>query len=187
MAKPQTVTIPLDLEISKDSYNKLVAVKKTQDNSYLTGVALAAMCSQFLDAYANGGVLVRPDNIKKIEEACDAKVDNDVQIVHQIQKATNRDEGQFATVVKIDPALFPALKEHARTIGWSIEEVLDDIANRVVRDSLAFYVNSEAWQPVVYITEQQGVALSKLTGKRHFTGDDIIKLLETKQEQEVAA
>ena len=181
MAKDAKLTVPLNLEISRDSYNKLAAAKKTEGNETMTGYALGAMCSQLLDVYASGGLVIKADSIKQLEAACDAKIGNEVQLVAAIQQTTKRDQGANIVTVKIDDAIFPSIQEYATTVGMTPSEVIDDMANRMVRDSLAFYVNNQNYEPVVYLTEKQGRQLEKLTGKRHITGDDIMALAEKKE------
>jgi len=58
---------------------------------------------------------------------------------------------------------------------------MDDMGNRMVRDSLSFYTNGMNYEPVVYMTEAQGRRLEKLTGKKHMTGEDILKLIDAKE------
>jgi hypothetical protein len=161
--KDQRVTVPIEATISRDTYEKLSPSQKLQ---------LGAMASQFLDAYVNGGILVRPDVVNTIEKCCEKKINTDVQLLQEIQKATKRDEGYNVITSKIDEALMPAVLEHCRVIGWELKDVMDDIANRGVRDSLAFYVNNSSWEPVVYLTEKQALVFEKALGKKHFSGDD---------------
>jgi hypothetical protein len=178
MAKDAKLTIPLNLEISKDSYEKLAAARKTQGDESLTGWTLGVMCSQMLDAYANGGLMVKPDSKKQLEAACATSIGTESQLVAAVQKAHNRDEGQNVVTIKIDDSIFPAIEEYSKTVGMTVKEVVDDMAHRMVRDSLAFYVSNQNYEPVVYLTEAQGRRLEKILSKRHINGDDILNIVE---------
>lgn len=181
MAKETKLTIPLNLEINRESYSKIAAAKKTDGNETMTGFALGTISSQLLDSYANGGLMLKPESVKQLEVACDSSFSTETQLVAAVQKAFKRDEGANVITVKIDDAVFPAIKEYAQTVGMTVQEVMDDMGHRMVRDSLAFYLNAQNYEPVIYMTEPQGRKLEALTGKRHMTGDDILNLVDTKQ------
>ena len=183
MAKIDKLTVPLNLEITRDSYSKLAAAKNTSGNETMTGYALGAMCGQMLEAYANGGLIIRQDSIKQVEQACGENVviGSEMQLVSAVQNATKRDSGANVFTVKVDDAIYPAVAEYAQTVGMTPQEVMDDMGNRMVRDSLSFYTNGMNYEPVVYMTEAQGRRLEKLTGKKHMTGEDILKLIDAKE------
>jgi hypothetical protein len=183
--KDNKLTLPVELTISKDAYEKIAAVKKTDGGNL--ALALSIMCAQFLDQFANGGIMVKPENLKKIEEAVGSPVANDTDLLEVIQKSAGREEGQYTIKVNVEPALWPAIAEHAQVIGMTPEEVMTDMAMRMIRDSLAFYVNNQTYEPVVYLTEKDGRKLEKLLGKKKFSGADILSLIKQQDTAGVAA
>jgi hypothetical protein len=175
----EKLTVPVELSISKESYDKISALKKSEGSQSIA-LAINIMCSQFLNAYANGGVLVKPENMEKVEKAL-GKINSDLDLVEAVQKSRGLEDGLHTLKVSIDPALWPALEEFSKTISLTPEQVMDDIAHRIVRDSFAYYINTQQWEPVIYLTEAQGRKLEKLLGKRKFTGADILALVEQKE------
>jgi hypothetical protein len=169
VSKTTHVSVPLTLDLNTETFNKLTPAQRTQ---------LPQMAAQFLESYLNGGIVVRPDIVQKMEEASNKQIDTDVQLLQVVQHAQKRDEGMNVITCKIDPALMPAVEEYAKTVGWELKDVLDDISNRIVRDNLMFYVNSQAHQPVIYLTDKQAEELQKVFKKKHFDGDDFLSLLE---------
>lgn len=186
-AKQEKLTIPAEVSISKDAYDKLAAQRKSQGNAALTSLALSSMCSQFLETYANGGILVKSENLKRIEEAVGQEVSNDTQLVEKVEKAAGRESGQYCVQISIDPALWPSVEEHATVIGMTPQEIMQDMAHRMIRDSLSFYISNQTYEPVIYVTDEQGKKFEKMFGKRHITGSDILKALEAHPKEEVAA
>jgi hypothetical protein len=178
MAKESKLTIPMNLDISRESYAKLAAARNTTGNETMTAFALGAMCGQLIESYANGGLMIRAENVKHLEDATATSIATETALVAAVQKKNSREMGKNTVPVNFDDAVFPAIEEHARTVGMTTQEVLDDMAHRMVRDSLAFYISNQNYEPVVYLTEAQGRKLEKIIGKRHINGDDILALVE---------
>jgi len=175
MVKEAKLTIPLNLEMNRDSYQKLSASKGLQGNETMTGITLGLICNQLLDCYANGGLVLKGESVKQIEDACQEKVSTELQLVSAVQKLKGKND------FSIDDALMPALRTCAEAVGMSEREFIDEVIHRNARNNLAFYVQGMSYEPVVYITEDQGRRLEKLTGKKRLTGEDILALTEKKE------
>ncbi len=178
-AKDNKLTLPVELTISKDAYNKISAVKKTDGGNL--ALALSIMCAQFLESFAGGGLMVKPETMKRIEDSVGSSVSNDAELLEIIEKSAGREEGQYTIKVNVEPALWPAICEHCNVIGMTPQEAMSDMGMRMIRDSLAFYVSNQEYAPVIYLEEKDGRKLEKLLGKKNFTGKDIMALIAEKE------
>lgn len=184
--KNTKLTIPLELSISKDTYDKLAASSKEQGNPGVTTLRINTMCSQFLDAYASGGIVVTPDSLKQIEASLGKEIGTEGQLVIEFQKAQRRDNGEYVVDVQVPAAIWPAVEEFAITLSGEPKEMIRDICVRAIREQLSFYINAQTWEAVIYMTEAEDKELRVMFGKGRITGKEILERLKAVKE-EVAA
>jgi hypothetical protein len=170
--KDTRITLPVTVELSSDAYNKLSNVKKMK-----AAEEFSKACSQFLEIFANGGIVVKNDDLKQIEKVCGSSIDNGLMLSNAVQKAKGREDGDHIIGVAIEDALWPAAEEYARVADMAPKEMLTSVCNKIVRDQVSYYINGQTWEPVVYLTEAQASVLKKLLGGKRISGENIIELL----------
>ncbi len=180
--KDKKLTVPLELSINQDTYDKLAKASNTAGNAGLTTIRMSAMCSQFLDGYASGGMMVGPDSIALIEKTIDKRLETEGQLVIEFQKAQRRDNGEYVVDVQVPAAIWPAVLEFSQVTGSDPKEMLRDICTRAIREQLSFYVNAQTWEAVIYVTEAEDKELRKIFGTGRITGKQVLEALRAKQE-----
>lgn len=178
--------LALTITLNNNTYDKIAEDQRTQGDDAATTATMSRAASRFFEDRANGAILISAPNMKRLDAAV-GEVSNDTQLVEKVEKAMGREDGLHTMRVAIEPAMWPALEEFARVQGRSPEDILSDTAHKIIMDSLAFYLNQQTWEPVIYLTEKEAVKLEKKLGKRRFTGADILKLIEAQEKQEMLA
>lgn len=112
--------MPLRLELDA------AVVSKIAPNAAAPEEPLSRLASQFLKMHADGGVMLRAQDIDAVQQVTgvDIRVGSDV-VKALNQPTTPRKDGALQVVVSVDPSYEAPLNDIAVTTGMSIEELVN--------------------------------------------------------------
>jgi hypothetical protein len=176
MAKPQELlTVPITLALKPEVLERIQSESRSGDVTK----TLAVWAGHFITQYADGGIMLERrhlDHLKELNEG--AAITEAPQVVKMVEAFLNREEGQFTVKVQVDPALQPALEQHAREMGWTVQDILTETVNQVMQNSWVFEFPAE--DSILPLGRQDHDYFSALTGKGSFTARELRETIEAR-------
>lgn len=122
-----TVTNTVNLVLQQD-----VAQRLTATNTDLSNAA-----SFLVGEYAQGGIMMRHDQIGYISTYCNAPIRTSSDVVEIVENAVNRRsmDGSLVITYKVDPAFARPLEEVAHTQGRTVDAALQEAISIVLSNS----------------------------------------------------
>lgn len=133
---------------------------------------LATRARLWFENYANGGVMLSPDQVKKIEETVEKPVSNGSDVVNAVGASRNIQDGSHTFLLTLDPTWVQPLKDRAAEMGRTPEELIDDMFSIGMENNWAYSLDP-TYQPPVYFPHPE--ILKGLTGKDRPTGAEVEK------------
>lgn len=167
MATNKSVDIPLQVNLTQSAYDILAAGIKDQP----VAVGLAQKATVIFDNLANGGVLLTPDQVRKIEQASRKEINRGADVVAAVQGGNNIEEDAKVRKWRLDPVYDDPLEEMARTTGRSVDDLLSDMMNMAIENNWIFgFIPSNG---PVFLTDSDLRYWQQVTGKQNPMGADI--------------
>jgi hypothetical protein len=99
---------------------------------------LATRARLWFENYANGGVMLSPDQVKKIEETVEKPVSNGSDVVNAVGASRNIQDGSHTFLLTLDPTWVQPLKDRAAEMGRTPEELIDDMFSIGMENNWAY-------------------------------------------------
>ncbi len=170
MAAKKTVTLQIQVEVDPESAEFLKKNSKGDEAATLSGWS-----SYWLQQQAKGGIMVTAEDHDYLAGLRDGKrFRNSREIVRAIEAALKREDSQYTQRVPIDPAWIGPLREAAEQMGWTPEQLLQDVINTALANGWAY-----SWTPQNFIqaTDSDYARISAAIGKKVFFGADVADFL----------
>jgi hypothetical protein len=120
----QRAIIPLTVSIKEESIAKLVPA----GSSTPVADALSARCSQYLEVTADGGLVLRSEELSEIEKNWGKQIRSGQDVVKATMiKAGRTEEGQTRFEGYLDPVWTEPLKVLALESGRSVDELVREV------------------------------------------------------------
>lgn len=118
--REKTQILPLRLELDE------AVVRKIAPGSASPEDQLSRLASQFLKMHADGGVMLRAQDIDAVQQTTGVNIRVGSDVVKALnQPTTPRKDGALQVVVSIDPSYEAPLNEIATTTGMSVDELVN--------------------------------------------------------------
>ena len=183
-AKPQKATpvqVALTVALSPDSY--AFVEKAAVENGGDVAGTLAGWIGYWVENQAGGGISISPVEHDHLASLAGGKrFASSRALVRAVEKGMNRIEGSFSSTVKVDPALIAPLKDHAATMGWTPEELLNDGLNNMLTNGWLYGFEPEH---VLRFTKETMEIVREFVGKAQLTGEDLANKIKPKPEVKV--
>lgn len=173
MPTAEKLNIPINIRLDQDFYDKLqerTGVSADGLNSMLSNAA-----NQLVDTYYSGGIVLRVDDVRRIEKVLGKPVSSAEEVVRAVQKGAGREDGQYTVKFQLDPAYEQPLKDHAEMLGWPVVDVVKEVVETVLTNGWC-----HSFQPTgghLDLTDEQAAKIRRLTGKQSFGADDVIEAM----------
>jgi hypothetical protein len=174
MAKqPETVAFNLPLEIPKSDFEKLVEVSKSDAIS-----TLKSWVPWWVSNQLGGGIMLQPSHVDHLNRLRDGQPFREAtEIVKYVEKALNREDGQYTFQVPVDPAIMPSVDERAKQCGVEPK----DLIQRAITIALTHpdLMGIAASMPDTMVFEPEDlVEMRQLMGKGAFYGKEVLAELK---------
>ena len=168
----QSVHIPITLILREETANQF---KDTIKDVPLSDW-LATRARLWFENFANGGVMLTPDQVRKIEDTIGKQVENGNDVVSAVGASRNIADGANTFVLSLDPTWVQPLIDRATEMGRTPEELINDMFSIGMENNWAYSIDA-AYQPPIYFPHRK--ILKTLTGKDRPTGAEVEASIET--------
>ncbi len=133
---------------------------------------LSAITTSHLRELAQGGALIEAEQMDYLRKA---GLPEDAELFRLVEQALGRKRGKLAFECTLDPAYERFFRDQARIRGISIERLIQESYDSLLRKGLFYTSLSDT--PTVLFTRSQLSELQRLTGHDHITGADVMEFL----------
>lgn len=146
MAKNKATNIELALNLSIPKEDLDVFESVSGDDG--VGAYIANCVTNYLLAYAKGGLMLSPEDVREISDATGDEVASSADIVRAAtRKAESSDSGDGLRV-HIDPALVQNIQDSASVVGISVEDWLNNCWGHIIANGWLYEISANIrWIP----------------------------------------
>ena len=166
MSVQQSVHVPITIILREET------AKQFQDSvkDIPFGDWLATRARLWFEGFANGGIMLSPDQIKSIEKIIGKPIANGNDVVNAAGASQNIQDGSRTFLLTLDPTWVQPLKDRAAEMGRTPEDLVNDMFSIGFENNWAYSLEP-SYQPPVYFPHPE--ILKGLTGKDHPTGAEV--------------
>ena len=168
----QSVHIPITLILREETANQF---KDTIKDVPLSDW-LATRARLWFENFANGGVMLTPDQVRKIEDTIGKQVENGNDVVSAVGASRNIADGANTFVLSLDPTWVQPLIDRATEMGRTPGELINDMFSIGMENNWAYSIDA-VYQPPIYFPHRE--ILKTLTGKDRPTGAEVEASIKT--------
>lgn len=170
MAQP-VVTIPLTVSLRQTTLDAFQA--QVQDVPIADWMATRAR--QWFENFVNGGIMLSPDHVKKIEEHSGKPLANGADVVAAIGTSNSMAaDGSRTFLLSLDPTWVEPLRIRAEEMGITAEQLINDTWAMALDNQWAMNLDA-AYKPPVFFPNYNVIQV--LTGKQRPTGAETEKAI----------
>lgn len=173
------VTLPISITLDKTYYDTLI--KDVSPNVQPIDV-LSRKAQAFLESFALGGVMLKPDQVSEIERNCGKSISHGDDVVRATEAPAKKSGGRAAFEVTIDPTWMVPFEDLAKTTGRTVEALISDMWEFALQNNWAY--NFRPAFPPVYIGDY--AFLQEFTGTERPTGEELISAIKELQRRRPA-
>jgi hypothetical protein len=156
----QRAIIPLTVSIKEESIAKLVPA----GSSTPVADALSARCSQYLEVTADGGLVLRSEELSEIEKNWGKQIRSGQDVVKATMiKAGRTEEGQTRFEGYLDPVWTEPLKVLALESGRSVDELVREVYEMALENNWLYGFKFEGSRHTISTANEKFLA-SRIDG-----------------------
>jgi hypothetical protein len=159
------ITTPIQVVLKEATYKRLT--ENLQHGSPYD--VLSARASVFFEHMAEGGLMLKPEQVQKIEENAKRQIQNGEDVVAAAEQAVGRKDGGLSVSVRIDPVWETPLRDLAEQTDRTIEALLTDLFTIAMENNWVYATMPST--PPIYI--QDSKLLKEFTGEERPTSVEI--------------
>lgn len=176
------LNVPLSIALRQETYDKLVG--RVRDVS--PAEILSARAAEFLEFLADGGVMLKPDDVTKIDQAIGKPIKNAKDIVGAVLRGAGiTDGGESVFQFSLDPVYAEAFSERAREVDKTPGELMGEVVDQALELDWMMGINPTEGRRLTFMPAQQNFFAREL-GKKDFTIDDIVRFMKESRKAEAA-
>ena len=166
----QRVNIPITVSLREPT------VKAFQEQNIDIPLSdwMAVRARQWFENFRDGGLMLSPDQVSKIQEVAEKPIANGNDVVAAVGKTRGVADGQRTFLLTIDPAFVGPYQERAKEMGRTVEELISDMWAMALDGSWAMSLEASYLPPVFFPNFR---LIQTLTGKSRPTGAEIEKAI----------
>jgi hypothetical protein len=136
---------------------------------------MSTRARQWFENFVNGGVMLTPDHVAKIEEQGGKPIANGADVVAAVGKGNSMAaDGSRTFLLSLDPTWVEPIKNRAQEMGITVEQLINDTWSMALDNNWATYLEA-SYTPPVYFPHYR--VIQTLTGKDRPTGAEIEKAI----------
>ena len=168
------VTIPLSVTLDKQAFESIT-------KNIAPGVqpidVLSRKAQLFFQHLANGGVMLKSDQVTEIERNSGKAISSGDDVVRATEAPAKKASGRMTFEVSIDPTWTGPLQEIADTGGRTIDELISDMFEIAMENQWCYGTLPQF--PPVYIGDYSFI--QEFTGRERPTGEEIVAAIKDLQ------
>ena len=163
-------TIQLEFQINQADYDRIVDASGGD-----SVVAFKGLAEFFYHSYANGGLMLRPNDLARMSKSAGRPIRTAVEVSELVEKGASVKDGKNVFQLALDPSVLPVFEETAKTMGWTMDQLMQDCVNQIV-DQGWLYVMSPG-NKLIQLSDVDRQWLEGYLGTPNFYGADVVKKL----------
>lgn len=163
-------SIPLTVTLRQET----VAAFQAQYKDIPIAEWMATKCRLWLENFKDGGLMLSPDQVMKIEQDSGKPVNSGAEVVSAIGKTNDVADGQRTFLLTLDPTYVQPLIDRATEIGRTPTELVNDSWSWILDNNWLMSLDA-TYQPPVFFPNYK--LIQTLTGKDRPTGAEIEKAI----------
>lgn len=164
--------IQMEFSINANDYQRIVDSDK--DKSPVD--VFKRLAEFFFHTYANGGLLLKPQDVSRIAKSIGSPVNGPDEIVKAIELSKQNEDGQFTFKFSLDPTIVEQYRSYADYQGITLRQFMEDNFQQVIFNGWLYEVDQN--NKLVAFTPEDYNNLRGLLGG-NISGREIIKALES--------
>ena len=164
-------TIQLEFQLNCADYDKIVSAAGGD-----AVVAFKGLAEFFYHNYANGGLMLRPNDLARMSKSVNRPVRTAVEVTELVEKGASVKDGKNIFPLTLDPSALSVFEDTAKTMGWTMEELFQDCVNQIV-DQGWLYTMAPG-NLMLQISPSDRIFLEGVLGKVNFYGSDVVKKMK---------
>ena len=124
-------------------------------------------------------------DVDAIRQATGVDIHDAKTVVREFAKAKDMDDGQYSAKVSIDQGYVPYLQETAGAIGWTPQQLIEELVNMCVGNGWIY-----GWVPdggTINLSKGEAEELRSLVGGGRLTGRRVLNAIKGRMEAEKSA
>jgi hypothetical protein len=171
--KSTNVQMNLELSIPQDDYAVFQEVAESQSvDEYVK-----ACVTNYLSAYANGGLMLSVEDLEEISEVSGNEITSSSDIVDAVKNTSaNNEENCFN--IHVDSSLMSNVEESARIIGISVEQWVYNCWGHILANGWLYGISADTtWIP---LNKEQCKEIREIIGRDCTSSSDIMEAIAAK-------
>lgn len=171
--KSTNVQVNLELSIPQADYAVFEEVAEPQPvEEYVKGCV-----SNYLSAYANGGLMLSADDLADIGQVCGSDITSSSDIVEAVKSGAGKHtENSFQ--VSVDPSLMANVEESARVLGISVEQWVYNCWGHILANGWLYGISADTtW---VALNKSQCETVRAIIGRDCTSSTDVMEAITAK-------
>lgn len=174
MAKDKKViSIPVQANLEQSTYD---TISKLVGDPEQIGPAINKLIEDFITAFADGAVVVKATDLRRMSAATNTKIVNSEKIVELVEATVNRKGSQYEYKVTLDQAHIPHLEQICQARGITLEGMVQEAFMWASQNGWIYGTPNRC--TVCSFSPEQHEILCKILKKESFTGNDIFMALK---------
>jgi hypothetical protein len=176
MTPTETVQIPLTVTVSKEAYDKLVAIVPGDEDS---AHKIQSVVNGLIEDLSDCGMMLSGSDVERIRTAVpEAGPD---QIIEAVEESAGMEDG--VTVVKwaVDGTMLEPLQQIADQQGMTVQEIVQNMMDTAVGNG--WFYDTLVANKALWFEPEWYEFLRKLTGLEDISGEELYKFLQRAVEQ----
>lgn len=163
----KTVAVPIEIQLTE---KQLSVIANGVAGETPTAKKVQIVAQSVVKDLADGGVMLSPDAVKRIEDAI-ADVSPD-SVVESVEASVKRKGQNIVLTLTIDPAWYPALKEASESQGRPVEDLMQECIAHAFHQGWLYAIPSDP--PPLMVTRDDIDFLKKTIGVDQVFGADVV-------------
>lgn len=167
----QSVSVPLSVQLRQSTLDAF----QSQVQDVPLSEWMSTRARQWFENFVNGGVMLTPDHVAKIEEQGGKPIANGADVVAAVGRGNSMAaDGSRTFLLSLDPAFVAPLQVRADEMGRTPEDLINDMFSMALDNGWAMSLDA-AYQPPVFFPHFR--LIQTLTGLEKPTGAEIEKAI----------
>jgi len=164
-------TIQLEFQLNQSDYDKIVSAAGGD-----SVVAFRGLGEFFYHNYANGGLMLRPNDLARMSKSVGRPVRTAVEVTELVEKGASVKDGKNVFPLSLDPSALAVFEDTAKTMGWTMEQLFQDCVDQIVDQGWLY--SMAPGNLLLQIQASDRKFLEDLLGTVNFYGADLVKKLK---------
>lgn len=169
----KTIQIPVNVNLEQSTYD---TISKLVGDPEQIGPAVNGLLDDFITAFADGAIVIKSGDLRRMSTAANKKIANSETIVELVEAAVHRKGSQHEYKVTLDQAHIAHLQQICSARGITIEAMVQEAFMWASQNGWIYGTPQRC--TICSFSPEQHDILCKVLKKDSFTGNDIFTALK---------